>query len=199
MTDINIVVDTTDPNNDSRVVRQSTLSDFWDAGLHTLILSITQPGLYSVTTLGVLLETIKTTLTGVNDGLVGVLDAYSLERFIRDMKANGYNIGFTDELQYGYRPKAPVISNPVFGGDDAAGVTANIADEENIVKAWAIFTPVGAGLVAEREIEITPDIDGWFTANFPVPAGTYTVKLAVINSAGMRGFLSIASQQFTVT
>lgn len=198
-----IIIDLSSAVTEPRVVRFTTLADFYDAGLHTLILSIVQNGLYAVSTIGALHNSITETLLGNNDGLLAVLDYHTLRLFIDDMQANGHNLAMSDKLLTGKRPPAPTLAggNAAAGGQGFASITGNIPLEYDTEYIWIICTPTGGGgLVQERMVTVNQDGDGWFTADaLNLPAHTYTAQIAAVNTYGLRGFLSVTTNQFAVT
>lgn len=197
-----VIIDVSASAVQPRVVRWTTLADFYDAGLHTLILSIMLNGLWAVQTIGALHNSIVAALQGNNDGLLAVLDYHTLRLFIDDMQANGYNLAMSDKLLTGVRPPAPTLAggNAAAGGAGFASITAQLDLVHNTDKIWILLTPTVSGLVQERLVDVTQDGAGWFTVDaLNLPANTYTAKLAAVNNAGLRGFISVPSNAFVVT
>lgn len=199
-----LVLQTVDVDDQSKIVRATTLADFWDAGLDITVLSLLTGGLYSIDTLGALLNDLIEALTGVNDGLLGVLDSKSLALFIKDMQQNGYNIGFTEDLPIGERANAPVLAGtPAVPSAGEVSITAlndpaDLPPDFVVVKAWGQFIPV-AGTIIELWVDVTPDGSGWWTGSFNLPADTYTAYVAVVDDGGLRGFRSALISAFVVT
>lgn len=198
-----IIIDVSDLNTQPRVVRWTQLADYYDAGLHTLILSIVQNGLWAVQTLGALHNAINAALQGNNDALLATLDSHSLRLFVDDMQANGFNLSMSDKLLTGKRPPAPVLAgggNAAVGNVGVVGVTGQIDLAYDTEAIWVLLTPQGAGFVQERLVPVTQDAQGWFTVNAEnIPPANYVAKIAAVNSAGLRGFMSGQTNVVTVT
>lgn len=192
-------IDGTEQSNETRVVRSTLLVDLWDAGLADLISARRNSKPFEVQTLGALLGNLLAD-ENIPVEIKNNLDRYSLERFIRDMAANGYNLSFTDELPYGKREQAPAVNvGAIVPAVGSFQLTVTFATNQDIRRLYVHLT-VNNGNIVERSVRVTPDAGtGVAIASFNVPSRVYsTGYCAGIDSNGLRGFKSADFPTFTV-
>jgi hypothetical protein len=181
-------------DSEARVISQDLLLLLWDSGLSTAIENYIGVGRYASMTVAQLLNSLIRDYGAQYPTLAAALDTHVLKAFLEDMQANGSEVVMSDKLTTGARlpaPQKPTITiNSQF--------VISVYFETPPTKAYVLL--LGFAGAVNRTAVFTLSGTDPHIRQIAIPltalaAGTYRARISAIDSNGLRGFLSPASDE----